>query len=30
VLVVVDRTEETYERSVHEAVNFVPLKSGTD
>jgi protein-L-isoaspartate(D-aspartate) O-methyltransferase len=30
VLVVVDRTEEAYERSVHEAVNFVPLKSGTD
>lgn len=30
VLVVVDRTEEAYERSVHEAVNFVPLKSGMD
>jgi len=29
VLVVVDRTtEDAYERSVHEAVNFVPLKSG--
>ena len=29
VLVVVDRTtEDVYERSVHEAVNFVPLKSG--
>lgn len=30
VLVVVDRTEEAYERSVHEVVNFVPLKSGMD
>jgi protein-L-isoaspartate(D-aspartate) O-methyltransferase len=30
VLVVVDRTEDAYERSVHEAVNFVPLKSGLD
>ena len=30
VLVVVDRTEEAYIRSVHEAVNFVPLKSGMD
>ncbi len=31
VLVVVDRkTEEAYERTVHEAVKFVPLKSGTD
>jgi protein-L-isoaspartate(D-aspartate) O-methyltransferase len=30
VLVVVDRTEEAYERSVHEAVHFVPLKSGLD
>ncbi|WP_372525031.1 protein-L-isoaspartate(D-aspartate) O-methyltransferase [Piscinibacter sp.] len=28
VLVVVDRTEHGYERSVHEAVQFVPLKSG--
>jgi protein-L-isoaspartate(D-aspartate) O-methyltransferase len=30
VLVVVDRTENAYERAVHEAVNFVPLKSGLD
>ena len=30
VLVVVDRTEGGYERAVHEAVLFVPLKSGTD
>jgi protein-L-isoaspartate(D-aspartate) O-methyltransferase len=30
VLVVVDRTEGGYERTVHEAVLFVPLKSGTD
>ncbi|MEY4562013.1 MAG: hypothetical protein RLZZ618_1290 [Pseudomonadota bacterium] len=30
VLVVVDRTEEGFTRSVHEAVNFVPLKSGMD
>lgn len=30
VLVVVDRTETGYVRSVHEAVNFVPLKSGMD
>jgi len=30
VLVVVDRTEEAYERSVYEAVNFVPLKAGMD
>jgi len=30
VLVVVDRTEDAYERSFHEAVHFVPLKSGTD
>jgi len=30
VLVVVDRNEEAYERSVHEAVHFVPLKSGLD
>lgn len=28
VLVVMDRTQEGYARSVHEAVNFVPLKSG--
>ncbi len=28
VLVVVDRTERGYEQRVHEAVNFVPLKSG--
>ena len=28
VLVVVDRTEQGCEHSVHEAVNFVPLKSG--
>ncbi len=27
-LVVVDRTEQGYEHRVHEAVNFVPLKSG--
>ena len=27
-LVVVDRTERGYERSVHEGVHFVPLKSG--
>ncbi len=27
-LVVVDRTEQGYEQQVHEAVNFVPLKSG--
>ena len=27
-LVVVDRTEHGYEHHVHEAVNFVPLKSG--
>lgn len=31
VLVVVDRTtEQAYERSVHEAVKFVPLRSGLD
>ena len=30
VLVVVDRTESGYERTVHEAVRFVPLKSGRD
>ncbi|MBX3619949.1 MAG: protein-L-isoaspartate(D-aspartate) O-methyltransferase [Rhizobacter sp.] len=30
VLVVVDRTADAYQRSVHEAVNFVPLKSGLD
>lgn len=30
VLVVVDRTETAFERSVHEAVKFVPLKSGLD
>jgi protein-L-isoaspartate(D-aspartate) O-methyltransferase len=30
VLVVVDRTENGYGRSVHEAVRFVPLKSGRD
>jgi protein-L-isoaspartate(D-aspartate) O-methyltransferase len=30
VLVVVDRTEHDYLRSVHETVNFVPLKSGTN
>ncbi|MGY4828768.1 protein-L-isoaspartate(D-aspartate) O-methyltransferase [Sphaerotilaceae bacterium SBD11-9] len=30
VLVVVDRTEEAFVRTVHEAVHFVPLKSGTD
>lgn len=30
VLVVIDRTENGYLRSVHEAVNFVPLKSGMD
>lgn len=30
VLVVVDRTESGFARSVHEAVNFVPLKSGMD
>lgn len=29
-LVVVDRTESAFERSVHEAVHFVPLKSGLD
>ncbi len=28
VLVVVDRTEAGYDHSAHEAVNFVPLKSG--
>lgn len=28
VLVVVDRSEHGYERSVHDTVNFVPLKSG--
>jgi len=28
VLVAVDRTEHGYERSVHEVVQFVPLKSG--
>jgi protein-L-isoaspartate(D-aspartate) O-methyltransferase len=28
VLVVVDRTEEGFERSVHEVVQFVPLRSG--
>jgi protein-L-isoaspartate(D-aspartate) O-methyltransferase len=28
VLVVVDRTETSLERSVHDAVQFVPLKSG--
>jgi protein-L-isoaspartate(D-aspartate) O-methyltransferase len=28
VLVVVDRTEQGYERSVHEVVQFVPLRSG--
>jgi len=27
-LVVVDRREEGYDRRVHEAVRFVPLKSG--
>jgi protein-L-isoaspartate(D-aspartate) O-methyltransferase len=30
VLVVVDRTEDGFTRSVHEAVHFVPLKSGLD
>ena len=30
VLVVVDRTDEGFTRSVHEAVHFVPLKSGLD
>lgn len=30
VLVVVDRTESGFARAVHEAVNFVPLKSGMD
>jgi len=30
VLVVVDRSEAGYERIVHEAVRFVPLKSGRD
>jgi protein-L-isoaspartate(D-aspartate) O-methyltransferase len=30
VLVVVDRTESGYQRSTHEAVLFVPLKSGLD
>lgn len=30
VLVVVDRTEGGFARSVHEAVHFVPLKSGLD
>ncbi len=30
VLMVVDRTEDGYARSMHEAVNFVPLKSGLD
>jgi protein-L-isoaspartate(D-aspartate) O-methyltransferase len=29
-LVVVDRTEDAFVRSVHEAVNFVPLRSGTN
>jgi protein-L-isoaspartate(D-aspartate) O-methyltransferase len=29
VLVVVDRTEQGWQRSVHEAVQFVPLESGT-
>jgi len=29
-LVVVDRTEAGYQRTVHEAVRFVPLKSGRD
>jgi protein-L-isoaspartate(D-aspartate) O-methyltransferase len=28
VLTIVDRTESDWIRSVHEAVNFVPLKSG--
>jgi protein-L-isoaspartate(D-aspartate) O-methyltransferase len=28
VLVVVDRTEHGFERSVHEVVQFVPLRSG--
>lgn len=30
VLVVIDRTEGGFTRSMHEAVNFVPLKSGMD
>ena len=30
VLVVVDRHETGYEHSIHEAVMFVPLKSGVD
>lgn len=30
VLVVVDRTDDGFTRSVHEAVHFVPLKSGLD
>jgi protein-L-isoaspartate(D-aspartate) O-methyltransferase len=30
VLIVVDRTEDGYARSTHEAVRFVPLKSGLD
>jgi protein-L-isoaspartate(D-aspartate) O-methyltransferase len=30
VLVVLDRTDEGFTRSVHEAVHFVPLKSGLD
>ncbi|MDB5817149.1 MAG: protein-L-isoaspartate O-methyltransferase [Rhizobacter sp.] len=30
VLVVVDRTESGYTRSLHESVHFVPLKSGLD
>jgi protein-L-isoaspartate(D-aspartate) O-methyltransferase len=30
VLVVVDRTESGYVHTVHEAVNFVPLRSGLD
>lgn len=30
VLMVVDRTEDAFVRSMHEAVNFVPLKSGTN
>ncbi len=30
VLMVVDRTEHDYLRSIHETVNFVPLKSGTN
>ncbi|CAN5746048.1 protein-L-isoaspartate(D-aspartate) O-methyltransferase [soil metagenome] len=30
VLVVIDRTDAGFERSVHESVHFVPLKSGVD